>query len=270
MMDRGHKLAQFREQLGIAEGRNEPATWLMDAAMWDVPDVIEDIERDMYLPQGNKDGDAVAAKNLIFRLTGKKHTEEAASWAIYRLIESERLGAELATIRFPEPAEPSSSTTIVGVGGDNISITDSPSLYTIPLQSEPGKAVEARLPNGVKRGSTRYEVQYLVVWATDELWFWWRDQRGAFIEDESRDVGSLRWPKGQFSISGKNWHLLRCLWGQRKVSFSEVDEKVWGDDTTSTSTIRSQVHRLNDYLADKKSALCWECDKKHVVLVTAR
>ena len=127
MMDRGHKLAQFREQLGIAEGRNEPATWLMDAAMWDVPDVIEDIERDMYLPQGNKDGDAVAAKNLIFRLTGKKHTEEAASWAIYRLIGSERLGAELATIRYPKPAEPSGSTTIVGVGGDDISIIESPS-----------------------------------------------------------------------------------------------------------------------------------------------
>ena len=270
MMDRSDKLARFCEELGIAEGRNEPATRLLDAAMWTVPDVIKEIERDTYLPQGNKGGDAVAAKKLISQLKGKGHSETVASWAIYMLIGSQHLGAEFATLRFPEPAEAPSATTTVGVGGANITITEAPLLHTIRSSSEPGKTVVAQLPNSVKQGNTHHEVQYLVVWATDELWFWWRDQRGAFIEDESRDVGSLRWPKGQFSISGKNWHLLRCLWGQRKVSFSEVDEKVWGDDTTSTSTIRSQVHRLNDYLADKKSALCWECDKEHVVLVTAR
>ena len=182
MMDRSDNLARFCEELGIAEGRSEPATRLVDASMWAVPDVIKGIERDSYLPQGNKGGDAVAAKKLIFQLTGKKHTEKAAEWAIYRLIKSERLGAELATMRFPEPAEPSSSTTIVGVGGDSISITDSPSFYTIPLQSEPGKAVEADLPNGVKRGSTSREIQYLVVWATDELWFWWRDLLGTLLK----------------------------------------------------------------------------------------
>jgi hypothetical protein len=155
------------------------------------------------------------------------------------------------------------------VGGDDISIIESPWLCTVRPQTEPGEAVEARLPNGVKRGSTHQEIQYLVVWATDELWFWWRDLQGTFIEDESRDVGHVRWPKGQFSITGRNWHLLRCLWGRRTVSFTDVGEEVWDDSFTNASTIRAQVHRLSDFLAERELDLIWDCVKEHVVLVTA-
>ncbi|MBC8870705.1 MAG: hypothetical protein H8E44_14880 [Planctomycetes bacterium] len=262
------ELVRFRKELRIVKDHSQPDIRFVDAAMWDVPDVIEDIEPDAYLPQGNRGDKAVAATNLIFRLTGKKHSEQAASWAIYRLIVSERLVAELATIRFPEPAEPSSSTTIVGVGSDDISITDSPWLCSVRPQTEPGLPVEAQLPNGAKRGSTSQEIQYLVVWATDELWFWWRDLKGTIIEDASHDVGHLRWPDGQFSITGRNWQLLRCLRGRRSTSYADVGETVWEDDSTKASTIRPQVHRLNDFLADKNLDLSWECEKEHVVLVT--
>jgi len=211
---------------------------------------------------------AVAVSKLVFRLAGAGHSRDAAAWSIYGLIASGRLGAELATIRFPEPADPASSSTDVMLGDDIVTVTDTPSLHTISSSSEPGAPIEARLPDSVERKGTSGEVQYLVVWATDELWFWWRDQRGAFIEEESKDHGYIRWPGGRFPVTGKKWHLLCCLWGQRKVSFAVVGEEVWDDDTTKPTTIRSQISRLNDHLAGHGFDLSWDGDGEHAELVT--
>ena len=52
------------------------------------------------------------------------------------------------------------------------------------------------------------------------------------------------------------------------MSFADVGEEVWEDNFTNSSTIRSQVHRLNDFFADKILNLSWESDGEHVVLVT--
>lgn len=260
--------ARFREELGIGASRNEPAAQLVDGAKWAVPDVISDIEKDPYLPRGSNGSVAVAVSKLVFRLAGEGHSRDAAAWSIYGLIASGRLGAELATIRFPEPADPASSSTDVMLGDDIVTVTDTPSLHTISSSSEPGAPIEARLPDSVERKGTSGEVQYLVVWATDELWFWWRDQRGAFIEEESKDHGYIRWPEGRFAVKGKNWHLLCTLWGHRKVSFADVGEEVWDDGVTKLTTIRSQISRLNDHLAGHGFDLSWDGDGEYAVLVT--
>jgi len=52
MLNRPDQQARFREELGIGGGQSEPATQLVDRAMWAVPDVISDIEKDPYLPRG--------------------------------------------------------------------------------------------------------------------------------------------------------------------------------------------------------------------------
>ena len=113
MPNRPDQQARFREELGVGAGQNEPAAQLVDGAMWAVPEVINDIEKDPYLPRGSNGSVAVAVSKLVFRLAGAGHSRDAAAWSIYGLIASGRLGAELATIRFPEPAVPISMASVM-------------------------------------------------------------------------------------------------------------------------------------------------------------
>ncbi|MEQ8788450.1 MAG: hypothetical protein RIC55_19220 [Pirellulaceae bacterium] len=257
-------MSRVEQELGIHSG-DEPARQLVDAAMWAVPAVIEGVAPDLFRPLAN--ATAVNAGTLISQLAAAGHARRPSAWALHELMASSRLGAEIATIRFPDPVERQSENTVVKVGDTDISITDSPALYAVPESTVPGEKLEAELPPGVRTTKAYKEVQYLVIWATDQLWFWWRDLRGALLEMESNERGYLRWPNGRFLISGRNWQLLRCIWGHRKVPFIEVGEAVWEDDLVKPGTVRPQVSRLNDHLARHELDLSWDTHDEHIVLV---
>lgn len=51
----------------------------------------------------------------------------------------------------------------------------------------------------------------------------------------------LYWNAEAYSLKRRNWQFLSVVWGRCNVPFAEIGERVWGDDFTNPSTIRSRA-----------------------------
>ena len=281
------QLDRFAKELGVFPGQNDPAQWLIDAAARDVAVVINEIDPDQYLPTDPEATRVVVAPYLISQLRKRGHREQVASWAVYKLIEIGRLGAEIAEIQLPRPKRRLSASTeiIIGesMGGEEIEnhliIDEVVTLYLIPSSSAPGRAVEARLPGGQPSSNACDVFQYLVVWPTDELWEWYRSssttapsltceaaEKDGPVESllDSHDEGHFRWKGKESRFSGISWKLLHCLGDRKRVSYADIGEQVWGR-VKPDATIRSAVKRLNEAMSNNGIRLAWHCRNKHVL-----
>ena len=71
---------------------------------------------------------------------------------------------------------------------------------------------------------------------------------------------------GTHDITKRNWELARALWGRGRVSFAEIGENVWGDDSTPESTIKVQLSRLGERLMEIEPAMAVETSNQHATL----
>lgn len=58
----------------------------------------------------------------------------------------------------------------------------------------------------------------------------------------------LYWDGTAYPLTRKNWEFLSTVWGRYNVPFYEIGEKVWGDNMTSSGTIRQLILRVNHQL----------------------
>ncbi len=281
------QLDRFAKELCVLPGQNDPAQQLIDAAARDVAVVIDEIDPDQYLALDPEVKQVVAARHLIAQLGKRGHSEQVASWAVYKLIETGRLEAEIAEIQLPrtEGRHLASNDVVIGesIDGDvlnsHLMIDEVVTPYLIPSSSAPGRAVEARLPDGQPSSNACDVFQYLVVWPTDELWEWYRSssttapsltceaaEKDGPVESlfDSHDEGHFRWKGKESRFSGISWRLLHCLGDRKRVSYADIGEQVWGR-VKPNATIRSAVTRLNAAMSNNGIPLAWHCRNKHVL-----
>lgn len=282
------QLDQFAKELGVFPGQNDPSQQLIDAAARDIAVVVKDVEATQYMPGDPDANTVVVAGHLAAQLGKRGHNGVAASWAIYRLIELGRLGAEIAEIQLPRPQHRDVTTNdlVVGesTGGEvvqnRLRVDEVVTAYLIPPSTAPGRAIEARLPDGQVSTTRCRVIQYLVVWPTEELWAWCRSasttvpaltsdepQRDGPVESlhDAPNEGYFRWKGKLYRFSGKSWQLLHCLWGRTRVSYADIGERVWGDALTPSGTIGSALTRLNNAMLTQGIPLAWCRRNKHVV-----
>lgn len=204
MIPSAKELAEFREHLKVRlDSSFQPQQTQVNAAAADVPLVLREIpERDPYLPYGNPDpkGMIVSAPSLISSLAKRGHDSSVASWAVYRLIERGFLGVETAVIHVPKtpklrtsdekPRRPRKQVKAFSGFGDYVDPTEmareSATAYQIPISMQPGPiyascSTSPGQPIVPEPGKSYASHTYLVVWATDELWDWWKFSSGSAL-----------------------------------------------------------------------------------------
>ncbi|HEX4000817.1 MAG TPA: hypothetical protein VHX65_19875 [Pirellulales bacterium] len=72
------------------------------------------------------------------------------------------------------------------------------------------------------------------------------------------------WRGRAYSLAKKSWELVREVWNSEMVPFDQIGAAVWGDECTPAGTIKSQVARLNNALADFGIPISWECTGEHI------
>ncbi len=258
-------LTMVKTELGISSNwRAEPAAHQVNAAAAAMPIVFNENPPDNYQPLQEMDegAKAIAAKRVVTELQSLGHDEAAAAWAVYRFVERGFLKAEMATIR------------ITGVKMHEFD-SDGPfpsqiGSYNIPQSTGPGPIVGQESESG-----ETVEHNYLVIWPTDAFRSWAAAHGAASLSSEAdgpyqmvgqgEHDGVFRWRGREIVVAGRNWDLLTCIWGHARISFADVGERVWDNDTTPPATIRTQVSRLNDHLASGGVPDLWKTDREFVI-----
>lgn len=250
----------------------EPKDHLIEAAARDLPRVIRNVHVPSHLTfEGSGVQIHPEALGVCRALQIEGHSIMAAAYAILHCIERRFLDYQFRVV---------------------------------PLQNDCGQSPAERFPKEVvqvtRTSPITIPTRRLYVIPTEELDRWWKsspvpkwDERSA--EDvpakgvglatairapaplpdgptttlaESRHGGIFRWRGKEYRVTGIKWRVLCVTWINRQISFADLGEEAWDDDTTEPSTIRSCVSRMNGLMLDFRinSPPIWTTSKEVVIL----
>lgn len=83
---------------------------------------------------------------------------------------------------------------------------------------------------------------------------------GVVLHDDGPDKnrpGTFYWANSLHLIGKRNWQLCTAIWQNSGITFLDVSQEVWGNESTKASTIKSALSRLNAEMANLQIPLSW-------------
>ncbi len=265
-------LAEFRRRLGLPrDNLLQPHKEDVKTAMADVAVVLKAMEKsgfqgDAYTPAGNSDPGSLSLRSdvLCSALLDRGHAGPLAGWAIYRLIKSGLLGAEVATIRHPVfiPRSKGVPQAILRRAANAKARSRlAESIETI-RECEKNSSTVQHADCASEEDSHLIELQqlYLVIWPTNELLDWWKHkfeiEPGETLRDGPHSPDEFVFNGiSNLGLEGKPFKLVSALWTAPKRTLDRTDlaRPVWGDKELDVSNgqINSSRTRCNNFFEKK-------------------
>jgi len=74
----------------------------------------------------------------------------------------------------------------------------------------------------------------------------------------------LWWDGNAIPFKGRGRSFLLTVWGRQEVSYAEIGEAIWGDDSTPSNRIHQLIKRLNEQLGKLGVRLSFASEKEQV------